>query len=130
MHIGQVLDRGISTDPRFRKHTPWISSPLTESAHEHSGQLLAETSPTESNSDQGIGRRRQEVPRFQQRHESSTIELFYDLFFVANLSSFSNNHEIVDKKSKLLSLLLVVCLSHFSSTELHWLLHHPMVYLA
>ncbi|KAK5058917.1 hypothetical protein LTR84_011181 [Exophiala bonariae] len=101
MHIGQVLDRGISTGPRFRKHTPWITSPLTNTtnAHNHTGQPSAETSASDLIADQAMGRRRQGVPQFQQRHESTTIELFYDLFFVANLSSFSNNHEIVDAKT-------------------------------
>ena len=35
-----------------------------------------------------------DVPVFKSHHESSTIELFYDLFFVANLTTFTANHEI------------------------------------
>ena len=34
------------------------------------------------------------VPAFREREESSSIELFYDLFFVANLTSFTNIHAI------------------------------------
>ena len=33
---------------------------------------------------------------FKPRHESTTIELFYDLFFVANLTIFTENNEIED----------------------------------
>jgi hypothetical protein len=34
------------------------------------------------------------VPVFKPHRESSTIELFYDLFFVANLTVFTKNHDI------------------------------------
>ena len=35
-------------------------------------------------------------PPLKQAHESSTIQLFYDLFFVANLTTFTSVHEIND----------------------------------
>jgi low temperature requirement protein LtrA len=34
-----------------------------------------------------------------QRHEADTIELFFDLFFVANLASFTAYHSILDIRS-------------------------------
>ena len=33
---------------------------------------------------------------FHQRHEADTIELFFDLFFVANLATFTAYHSILD----------------------------------
>jgi hypothetical protein len=36
---------------------------------------------------------------FERHEESTAIELFYDLFFVANLTTFSNIHEITDVKT-------------------------------
>jgi hypothetical protein len=33
---------------------------------------------------------------FQQRHEADTVELFFDLFFVANLATFTAYHSILD----------------------------------
>jgi len=39
------------------------------------------------------------VPQFVKHAESTNIELFYDLFFVANLTSFSNVHEVNSRKS-------------------------------
>jgi hypothetical protein len=33
---------------------------------------------------------------FRQRHESNTIELFFDLFFMANLATFTAFHAILD----------------------------------
>ncbi|KAL8993018.1 MAG: hypothetical protein Q9169_006661 [Polycauliona sp. 2 TL-2023] len=37
------------------------------------------------------------TPAFRERDEASTIELFFDLFFVANLTSFTNVHPIDDR---------------------------------
>ena len=39
------------------------------------------------------------LPAFERHQESTAIELFYDLFFVANLTTFSNIHEITDVKT-------------------------------
>jgi low temperature requirement protein LtrA len=38
-------------------------------------------------------------PKFRVHHEASSIELFYDLFFVANLATFTSNHPIDDPSS-------------------------------
>lgn len=43
---------------------------------------------------------RDDTPAFREKEEASTIELFYDLFFVANLTSFTNVHAIDDRSSK------------------------------
>lgn len=43
---------------------------------------------------------RDDTPAFREKEEVSTIELFYDLFFVANLTSFTNIHTIDDRTSK------------------------------
>lgn len=40
-------------------------------------------------------------PEFKRAHEASVIQLFYDLFFVANLTTFTSVHEINDGDSKL-----------------------------
>ena len=39
-------------------------------------------------------------PVFKRHSESTPSELFYDLFFVANLTTFTNAHEINDHQSK------------------------------
>jgi hypothetical protein len=39
------------------------------------------------------------LPEFQRHSETTNIELFYDLFFVANLTSFSSIHEINDSQA-------------------------------
>ncbi|KAF2175986.1 hypothetical protein K469DRAFT_682858 [Zopfia rhizophila CBS 207.26] len=43
--------------------------------------------------------RLQDSPEFHRRAEATSIELFYDLFFVANLTTFTNVHEVNDHKS-------------------------------
>ncbi|KAF2654065.1 hypothetical protein K491DRAFT_717475 [Lophiostoma macrostomum CBS 122681] len=55
---------------RLHKTIPFIESPLTGADHE---QLV-----------------------FSQRHEANTVELFFDLFFVANLATFTTYHSITD----------------------------------
>jgi low temperature requirement protein LtrA len=40
------------------------------------------------------GLRGKEFKSFHVRHEASMIELFFDLFFVANLATFTTYHEI------------------------------------
>src|ERR1700733_3550082 len=39
------------------------------------------------------------LPIFQTRNEPSSIQLFYDLFFVANLSACTTNHGVKDSRS-------------------------------
>jgi hypothetical protein len=39
------------------------------------------------------------LPEFQRYAETTNIELFYDLFFVANLTTFSEIHEINDSQA-------------------------------
>jgi hypothetical protein len=38
-------------------------------------------------------------PSLRYHHESNTIELFYDLFFVANLTNFTGKHEVTNTSS-------------------------------
>ena len=40
------------------------------------------------------------IPTFHKRGEASSIDLFYDLFFVANLMSFTNIHTINTTKRR------------------------------
>jgi low temperature requirement protein LtrA len=37
-----------------------------------------------------------ETPEFKRYEDATNIELFYDLFFVANLTTFTNAHDIND----------------------------------
>jgi hypothetical protein len=55
----------------------------------------------------------EELPAFERHEESTTIELFYDLFFVANLTTFSNIHEISTVK-ELTSYIGFFCILWFT----------------
>jgi len=82
-----------------RKHISWITGPLdckednmNHKTHEETNTNAQENvididqthlHPTES-----------DAPMFKHHHEATSIELFYDLFFVANLATFTANHEI------------------------------------
>ncbi|KAL8804118.1 MAG: hypothetical protein Q9182_002751 [Xanthomendoza sp. 2 TL-2023] len=72
-------------------------SPLYQATHDHvkKSKVLKENSHTEmlvEGDDSG-------TPTFRTRDEASSIELFYDLFFVANLTSFTNIHPIDDQQT-------------------------------
>lgn len=60
---------------KYRLHddVPWIESPLLGAEGAESDELV-----------------------FSQRHEANTLELFFDLFFVANLATFTAYHTITD----------------------------------
>lgn len=55
----------------------------------------------------------EELPAFERHEESTAIELFYDLFFVANLTTFSNIHEINNIKT-LTSYMGFFCILWFT----------------
>ena len=102
---------------RGHYHTlPWIASPLEQEGghhgHGHSHEQSEHVSHGSSDAlqkgnghvtvhDSNSSPTRYHVPTFREREEATTIELFYDLFFVANLSSFTNNHPIDDSQSKI-----------------------------
>lgn len=54
-----------------------------------------------------------ELPQFIKHEESTNIELFYDLFFVANLTTFSNVHEVNSRKT-LTSYMGFFCILWFT----------------
>jgi hypothetical protein len=111
MKLSNVLSRTQSTEPvPSRKHIPWTVSPLEKEAAlslEGVGRSAEEsklnTNERISELDEGHLQRQvsSDAPIFKPHHESSTIELFYDLFFVANLTTFTKNHEITSGEGKL-----------------------------
>jgi hypothetical protein len=64
----------------------------------HSPPLHHHTSPFEYDPDQ---------PQLRYETESSTIQLFYDLFFVANLTTFTGKHDVTDGGSKFQPILAI-----------------------
>ena len=60
---------------------------LNESHHNHS----VSSSSTEHAAPEMMD---PDVPILKRAHEASTIQLFFDLFFVANLTTFTSLHEI------------------------------------
>ena len=101
------------------RYTPLFRSPLVDHAHyyahghnAHKGDHHAITGGTDSPPEQGAEEEEQheeehEVvlegePRLVRARETSVVQLFYDLFFVANLTTFTSKHEINDTISKYL----------------------------
>ena len=89
--------------PRSRyRSLPWFASPLEEHsehplAHhsrEHDAEAPYDTSPEKEQTEHQTHPALDRELTFREREEASSIELFYDLFFVANLSSFTGTHDI------------------------------------
>ena len=107
MKLSHVLSRTQShEDLTLRRHTPWIASPLErEEAENSSGHNTPPHDAKQTTTREKAlhfdlpHRHDRSLPPFKHHHESSTVELFYDLFFVANLATFTANHEIVNADS-------------------------------
>jgi hypothetical protein len=107
MKLSQIMSHSqFSESLKTRKHTPWIASPLDSRAERlisHDGEeksMLNAGDRVVEHDGHRLHRHDSDIPIFKEHHESSVVELFYDLFFVANLATFTANHEIVDNKCK------------------------------
>ncbi|KAL8776054.1 MAG: hypothetical protein Q9213_008399 [Squamulea squamosa] len=80
---------------------PLIASPLDQGDHDHGiHDHTSDQSPLEkSHAHVSVHEHDKRTPAFREREEASSIELFYDLFFVANLTSFTTIHAIDDKET-------------------------------
>lgn len=106
MKLSEMLSRSLTNDTiKPRKHIPWISGPIDRKAVKANHGTHEET---KMNTDQNViefdetrlHHADADAPIFKHRHEASPIDLFYDLFFVANLATFTANHEIDTGESK------------------------------
>jgi hypothetical protein len=104
------------------KHLSFFASPLADSgelaSHAHAQPELSHKEPrhtvterTGSSSSTSSHEKAKyqddpEEPVLKRAHEASTIQLFYDLFFVANLTTFTGVHEIDDADSKYFIVLI------------------------
>ena len=89
------------------KHVQLIASPLA-SEHDmlhghsihpgvtHTGHGDPEGSDSSTHSTEKVAPPTADEPVLKRPHEAPTIQLFFDLYFVANLTTFSGQHEIHD----------------------------------
>ena len=76
------------------KRLPWFGTPIDDGStghHEHHDDGDSETQSWEEKHGVADG-----YPRLHKAHEAPVIQLFYDLFFVANLTTFTSVHEVND----------------------------------
>lgn len=64
---------------------------------------------------------------FRKQHAASSLELFFDLFFVANLAVFTTNSEHFTTSSRFMCFFTSSPLTKHSNPQLHRLLLHFMV---
>lgn len=73
---------------------PLLTSPLIRASRESNGPTPASTFARDQPDLEDFGYRdgpvQREVPEFQKHDEATAIEVFYDLFFAANLTVFSD----------------------------------------
>lgn len=138
MKLSQIMSHSQSSESLvIRKHTPWIASPLDSRAERlisHHGESEHSKSNAEGRVVEFDGCRQHrhdsDIPIFKEHHESSVVELFYDLFFVANLATFTANHDIVDKTCRQIPHSADRFTEYDSTHQLHRILYYPLVYLA
>jgi low temperature requirement protein LtrA len=98
------------------KHTPWFVSPVAAPCDRCAPDNAADCQPIHYEKRrilQSTCAKPRPLPIFKEHHEASSIQLFYDLFFVANLCTFTANHEIEDVGT-LASYLLFFTLMWFT----------------
>ncbi|KAL9613492.1 MAG: hypothetical protein Q9167_001988 [Letrouitia subvulpina] len=82
---------------------PLIASPLEQHGHAHGhkahGHGSEQSSMKKGEEVVTVQEQYDATPAFREREEASSIELFYDLFFVANLTTFTANKPIDDKQT-------------------------------
>ncbi|KAL9581566.1 MAG: hypothetical protein Q9212_003819, partial [Teloschistes hypoglaucus] len=78
---------------------PIIASPWEKQGHGSLSPSSEQSSIEKFEPVVSIREDRPGTPAFRQREEASSIELFYDLFFVANLTSFTTVHAIDDAET-------------------------------
>lgn len=105
-----------------RGYLPLLANPINEDVREglSSGssdlEKMNTTASTVESSDgtttfAGNGRTsRGNIIIYKQHHEASTIELFYDLFFVANLGKLERTHQL-KLDTNFLKLISLLCTS-------------------
>jgi hypothetical protein len=88
-----------------RRYTPWIKSPLHPTTHRlprhqsaEGTEKIANETLVDSN-EHFFHEDNAEIPIFRKHHEASTLELYYDLYFVATLSIFTADHDINNVES-------------------------------
>jgi low temperature requirement protein LtrA len=86
---------------------PLIMSPLGESKSGH--EITVTDQPDVETHDATLF----ENPQFEHYEATSNIQLFFDLFFVANLTSFTSSHE-VNSKTALSSYIGFFCILWFT----------------
>jgi hypothetical protein len=96
------------------EHLPLFKSPLLEHASQdrsqdrQDGSLSSTSTQFVSNDDEFHN-----TPQFHRHTQATNLELFYDLFFVANLTDFTSVHEVNSKKT-LTQYLGFFCILWFS----------------
>jgi len=85
-------------------YVPWLKSPVNNRRRVTQTNITdSRLPPLESriidSDEQDLHEDGVRVLTFRQHHEASSLELYYDLYFIANLTTFVAHHDIEDLES-------------------------------
>jgi hypothetical protein len=138
------LHHGMKFDLVHPRRVPLIKSPLKgleEESHGHGHAAAHEKTPppprkqSESSdasddeiAEKGVSHHLE--PELRYHHESPAIQLFYDLFFVANITTFTSQHEVNNSNGKQFKRNARFLLTFSSSSKIIcWIFQSFMVHM-
>ena len=86
----------LQQDQNHRYHGPGKTRPALSGAVDGGPETQREENEQEEEEEQEIEILEDGEPQLHRARETSVVQLFYDLFFVANLTTFTGVHEIND----------------------------------
>ena len=86
---------------RLLRHIKLVSSPLADHITGQNDRNYEQGTHHSDDSDRSDDTSSiRTINVFKRSHEATTIELFYDLFFVANLATFTANHGVDNSQGR------------------------------
>ena len=92
----------------------WIADPFKHQKHDNATQTPSEGQKLDvEHAQQETANQKEDEKRDHEMQEAEPIELFYDLFFVANLTTVTGVHYITETQSKMIAPLLLLTYGEF-----------------
>lgn len=93
-----------STKELSYNYIPWLRSPANERRHRtQTDASQSKLPPLQSRivdgDEEAFQGAEAGIPTFRKHHEASSLELYYDLYFIANLTTFAAHHDIENLES-------------------------------
>ena len=102
-----------SKEPSYN-YIPWLRSPINERPHgTQTDTSQSQHPPPQGRIGDGDGEGSQraevDIPTFRRHHEANPLELYFDLYFIANLTTFVAHNDIENLESTYTASMYGVC---------------------